>query len=110
MAGDNVLSLTDTNFEDEVLNADVPVLVDFTAVWCGPCRAIAPVVDKLADTYAGRVRVGKMDIDHNPKTPAKYHVRAVPTLVMFKGGKVLSQVVGAVNQRKLVSMVDGALN
>ncbi len=107
MAG-NVLELTDTNI-DATLTGDLPVLVDFTAVWCGPCKAIAPTVAKLADEYAGKVAIGKLDIDHNPKTPAKFHVRAVPTLIVFKDGKAVNQVVGAVNERKMRAMLDGVL-
>jgi len=105
---DNVLDLTDANIDD-TLGGDLPVLVDFTAVWCGPCKAIAPTVAKLAGEYEGRVAVGKLDIDHNPKTPAKFHVRAVPTLIVFKGGRAVNQVVGAVNEKKMRAMLDSVL-
>ena len=108
MAG-NMISLEDNNFEAEVLNSDIPVLVDFSAVWCGPCKAIAPTVEALATEYLGRVKVGKMDIDDNPGTPLKYHVRSVPTLILFKGGKPVDQVVGAVNKRRLEGMFDSVL-
>jgi thioredoxin 1 len=108
MASKHLLDLTDANI-DETLSGDLPVLVDFTAVWCGPCKAIAPTVAKLADEFSGRVAVGKLDIDHNPKTPAKYHVRAVPTLIIFKGGKAVNKVVGAVNEKKMRAMIDAVL-
>ena len=109
MAG-NVIEFTDSNFDSEVLKSNVPVLVDFTAVWCGPCKAIAPTVAELAGEYAGRVKVGKMDIDHSPATPTKYHVRAVPTLLMIKGGKVVDQIMGAANKKRIQAMFDNALN
>jgi len=100
MAG-NVLDFSDANFKDEVLDSDLPVLVDFTAVWCGPCKAIAPTIAKLADEYAGKVKVGKLDIDNSPTTPVTYHVRAVPTLILFKAGEPVDQVMGAVNKRRI---------
>ena len=109
MAG-NMVEFTDGNFESEVLGSDVPVLVDFTATWCGPCKAIAPTVAELADEYKGRMKVGKLDIDASPKVPVKYHVRGVPTLMVFKGGKVHQQVVGAVNKKRMKDMFDSALN
>ena len=104
-----MLELTDTNFDSEVIDSDIPVLVDFAAVWCGPCKAIAPTLAALADDYAGRVKIGKMDIDQNPSTPVKYHVRAVPTLILFKGGKPVNQVMGAVNRRRLEDMLGSVL-
>jgi len=109
MAGANTLEFSDGNFDSEVLQSDLPVLVDFTAVWCGPCKAIAPTIDALADEYAGRVKVGKMDIDHNPGTPVKYHVRAVPTLILFKGGQPVDQVMGAVNKRRIQGMFESVV-
>ncbi len=108
MAG-TVADFTDANFDSDVLNSDVPVLVDFTAVWCGPCKAIAPTIAKLADEYEGRVKIGKLDIDHNPATPTKYHVRAVPTLILFQGGQVKDQVMGAVNKKKIEGMFNAVL-
>ena len=104
-----MIEFTDGNFDNEVINSDIPVLVDFSAVWCGPCKAIAPTVSALADDYAGRVKIGKMDIDQNPSTPVKYHVRAVPTLILFKGGKPVNQVMGAVNRRRLEDMLGSVL-
>ena len=103
MAG-NTSEFTDANFQKEVLESDIPVLVDFTAVWCGPCKAIAPTIETLAGEYKGRVKIGKIDIDNNPATPTKYHVRAVPTLILFQGGQVRDQVMGAVNKKKIENM------
>jgi len=104
-----MLEFTDTNFSAEVLGSEIPVLVDFSAVWCGPCKAIAPTVEALADEYSGRIKVGKMDIDNNPDTPVKYHVRAVPTLILFKAGQPVDQVMGAVNKRRIQGMFDAVL-
>lgn len=101
MANANVLEITDDNFESEVLKADTPTLVDFWAVWCGPCRQIAPTVEALADEYKGKLKVGKMDIDHHQITPQRYGVRSIPTLLVFKGGEVVGQIVGAVPRSKL---------
>ena len=101
MASANVKELTDQNFEAEVLQADVPTLVDFWAVWCGPCKQIAPTVDALADEYKGRLKVTKMDVDHQKIVPQQYGIRTIPTLLIFKGGKVVGQVVGAVPRAKL---------
>lgn len=101
MASEHVLELTDDNFETEVLSSDVPALVDFWATWCGPCRQIAPTVEALASDYAGKLKVGKMDIDNHQLTPQKYGVRSIPTLLIFKGGQVVGQVVGAVPRSKL---------
>jgi thioredoxin 1 len=105
-----LLEFTGGNFEQEVLKSEVPVLVDFTATWCGPCKAIKPTVAELAGEYAGRVKVGTLDIDQNQPVAVKYHVRAVPTLMVFKGGKVHQQVLGAVNKKRLKDMFDSALN
>ena len=98
MASDAVLEVTDANFDAEVLKSTQPVLVDFWAVWCGPCRAIAPIVEELATQYKGRVVVGKMDVDNNPATPQRYGVRGIPTLLVFKGGQVAEQIVGYVGK------------
>ncbi len=105
MSNANVLELTDTNFDTEVLKAEVPTLVDFWAVWCGPCRQIAPTVDALAEAYKGKLKVGKMDVDHHQIVPQQYGIRSIPTLLIFKGGKVVGQVVGAVNRTKLEAEV-----
>lgn len=109
MASQNVVEVTDNNFDSEILKSPVPVLVDFWAVWCAPCRAIAPHVDALANEYAGKIRVGKCDIDANPQVPSQYDIRSIPTLLMFKEGKVVGQVVGAVPRAKLEELVKKAL-
>jgi thioredoxin 1 len=96
MASQAVLEATDANFDQEVLKSEQPVLVDFWAAWCGPCKAIAPLVDELADSFQGRVKVFKMDVDKNSATPMRYNVRGIPTLLVFKGGQVKEQIVGYV--------------
>lgn len=101
MASANIKELTDANFETEVLKSEVPVLVDFWAVWCGPCKQIAPMVDALADAYKGRLAVAKMDVDHHQIVPQQYRVSSIPTLLIFKGGKVVGQLVGAVPRTKV---------
>lgn len=101
MASANVITVTDATFEAEVLKADVPTLVDFWAVWCGPCKQIAPVVDAVADSYKGKLKVAKLDIDHNQSAARQYGVRSIPTLLIFKGGRVVSQLVGAMSRAKL---------
>lgn len=101
MASANVKELTDTTFETEVLKSDVPTLVDFWAVWCGPCKQIAPMMDALADAYVGRLKVMKMDVDHHQIAPQQYGVRSIPTVLLFKGGKVVAQMVGTVPRAKL---------
>lgn len=97
MAG-NVLHVTDQSFEQEVLKAKEPVLVDFWAAWCGPCRMIAPTVEALANEYSGRARIVKMNVDENQATPAKYNIRGIPTLLLFKDGQVREQLVGAASR------------
>ena len=101
MASPNVKELTDANFESEVLKSDLPTLVDFWAVWCGPCRAIAPTIDALADDYKGRLKVGKLDVDHNQVSAMNYRVTSIPTLLVFKGGRVVGQVAGAAPRQKI---------
>jgi thioredoxin 1 len=95
MASNQVLTATDANFDTEVLKSSTPVLVDFWAEWCGPCRALGPTIDELATQYAGKVKVVKMNVDENPGTPGKYRIRGIPTLLMFKGGQLVDQLVGA---------------
>ena len=106
MAGDNTLNFTDGSFDQEVLNSDVPVLVDFWAPWCGPCKAMTPTVDALATEYLGKVKIGKMNTDDNPSTPMRYQVRGIPTLILFKGGKPVDQRVGAMPKPDLKKMLD----
>ena len=103
---ENVLQVSDDNFEAEVIKSDIPAMVDFWAAWCGPCRAIAPVVEELASDFAGKVKVAKMNVDENPKTPGQYGIRAIPTLIIFKDGEVADQITGAVSK----SHLENALN
>ena len=110
MASDKVLHVTDANFETEVLKSDKAVLVDFWAPWCGPCRAIAPIVDELADEYADRLKVVKVNVDDNPMTPARFGVRGMPNLLVIRNGHVKEQIVGAVPKGHLVRALEGALS
>ena len=103
------LEFTDSNFEEEVLKSDTPVLVDFWAEWCGPCRMIGPIVEELASEYDGKIKIGKMNVDHNPGVPMKYGIRSIPTLLVFKGGEAVDKVVGAVPKTSLVSKLEAQL-
>ena len=109
MASDKMVTITDGNFESEVLKSSQPVLIDFWATWCAPCRAIAPVVEALAAEYQGKLKVGKVNIDEHPKTPTTYDVRSIPTLLLFKDGKVIGQIVGAVPRPKIEDLIKKAL-
>jgi thioredoxin len=106
MASDAVFEVTDANFDQAVLKSEVPVMIDFWAAWCGPCRALAPVVDEVAAAYQGKIKVGKMDVDKNPATPNRYGVRGIPTLLVFKGGQVAEQIVGYVPKEQITRALD----
>lgn len=106
MAGQNTLTFTDADFDTNVLRSEVPVLVDFWAEWCGPCRMMAPTIDVVAAEYAGKVKVGKLDVDSNGGTAMRYNIRGIPTLLLFKGGQVVEQRVGAVGKSDLQKMID----
>jgi len=100
------MHFTDSKFQEEVLEAPLPVLVDFWAVWCGPCRMIAPTIEELAGEYDGRALVGKVDVDHNPEIASSYGIRSIPTILIFKDGKVVEQIVGAVPKQQLVAALN----
>lgn len=102
----NIKTISDASFEADVLKSDKPVLVDFWAEWCGPCKMIAPIVDQLAVEYAGKVNFTKMDVDSNPATPAKFGIRGIPTLILFKNGAIVSQKVGALSKSQLTAFID----
>ncbi|HEX5434598.1 MAG TPA: thioredoxin [Candidatus Angelobacter sp.] len=106
MASEAIIEVTDSNFDQDVLKSEQPVLVDFWATWCGPCKAIAPIVDELAKEYHGKVKVGKMDVDRNSSTPMRYGVRGIPTLLVFKGGQVKEQIVGYVPKETIQKAID----
>ncbi len=97
------LHLTDATFEKDVLKNDKPVLVDFTATWCGPCRMIAPIIEELASEYEGKATIGKLDVDENPETSMNFGIRSVPTLLIFKGGQVVDQIIGAVGKDRILA-------
>ena len=106
MASTAIMQVTDANFDQEVLKSEQPVLIDFWAVWCGPCRALAPVVDEVALSYTGKVKVMKMNVDENPGTPGRYGIRGIPTLLIFKGGQVKEQIVGYVPKETIEKAID----
>jgi thioredoxin 1 len=109
MATANTVTFSDSTFDTDVLNAQVPVLVDFWAKWCGPCRMMGPTVDSIADEYAGRVKVGKVDVDDNNGTAMRYNIRGIPTLLLFKDGKIVDQRVGAVGKTDVQKMIEAHL-
>ncbi|WP_294947031.1 thioredoxin TrxA [Sulfurivirga sp.] len=106
---EHIVNVNDDNFETEVLQSDQPVLVDFWAEWCGPCKMIAPILDEIAQEYAGKLKVAKVNIDDNPSTPPKYGVRGIPTLMLFKNGEVEATQVGALSKSQLTTFLDANL-
>jgi len=102
----SVYEFTDNNFDSDVINSDVPVLIDFWAVWCGPCKAIAPVIEEVANEFEGKVKVGKVDVDQNQDTAMKYGVRSIPTLLVIKNGEVVNQIVGAVPKSNITDILN----
>lgn len=107
--GDKIVHVTDASFEDDVLKSDIPVLVDFWAAWCGPCKMIAPILDDVANEYEGKVKVCKVDVDANGDTPAKFGVRGIPTLILFKNGNAEATKVGALSKTQLTAFIDAAI-
>lgn len=107
--GDNTIQITDAQFQDEVLNSDLPVVVDFWAPWCGPCKMIGPVLEDVAGEMEGKIKVVKINVDENPDTAPKYNVRGIPTLLVVKGGEVVATKVGAVSKSQLVDFIDTSI-
>ena len=106
---ENLLHVTDASFENDVLQSDIPALVDFWAAWCGPCKMIAPLLDEISGDYAGKIKVCKMDVDSNPETSVKFNVRGIPTLLIFKNGNIEATKVGALSKAQLVEFVEACL-
>jgi thioredoxin 1 len=106
---DNIIQVTDDSFDQEVLKSPTPVLVDYWAEWCGPCKMIAPALDQIAQEYAGRLKVAKLNIDENQATPPKFGIRGIPTLMVFKGGELAATKVGALSKAQLTAFIDGHL-
>src|ERR1700733_3520398 len=110
MAGDKTLTFTNASFDADVLKSEVPVLVDFWAMWCGPCRMMSATIDQVATEYSGKVKVGKLDVDTNQATAMRYGIRGIPTLLLFKGGKVVDQKVGAIGKPEFMKMLDAQIS
>ena len=106
---DQITHISDSTFEQEVVNSDIPVLVDYWAEWCGPCKMIAPILDEIASEYEGRLKITKLNIDENPATPPKFGIRGIPTLMIFKGGDVQSTKVGALSKSQLTAFIDQSI-
>jgi thioredoxin 1 len=110
MASGKVIEFSDANFDDEVINSDIPVLVDFWAPWCGPCRIIAPVVEEISESHDGKIKVGKLNVDNNQQTSMKFGIRSIPTLLVFKNGEIFEQIIGAVPKTEIERVVDSAIS
>lgn len=106
---EQITHISDSTFEQEVVNSDIPVLVDYWAEWCGPCKMIAPILDEIASEYEGRLKITKLNIDENPATPPKFGIRGIPTLMIFKGGDVQSTKVGALSKSQLTAFIDQSI-
>jgi len=106
---DNIINITDSTFDQEVINSEIPVLLDYWAEWCGPCKMIAPILNDIADEYSGKIKVAKLNIDENPSTPAKFGVRGIPTLMIFKSGSIEATKVGAMSKSQLSAFIDSTI-
>lgn len=106
---DNIVHVSDSEFEDQVLKSDTPVMIDYWAEWCGPCKMIAPILDEIADEYGSRLTIAKLNVDENPETPQKYAVRGIPTLMIFKDGDVAGTKVGALSKSQLAAFIDSVI-
>ena len=105
----NIINVTDSNFEQEVLSSEIPVLLDYWAEWCGPCKMIAPILNDIADEYSGKIKIAKLNIDENPGTPAKFGVRGIPTVMSFKSGSIEATKVGAMSKSQLSAFIDSTI-